>query len=295
MNGNNIMTAIGNIDDKYIMEFSQEETLKVNSSIVKKTVLSIAACLCLVISAVVLLTNNSTPNIPSTGEKIWGTGITDNEFKNSSEQAEKGKITIADSLKNAMHNSKNKNDIFAIMVTETSGATKEKIYDSFVIPLKVEEDYMKTGIIFATEEQIESFDCPSDLSIVLFLAKKPYEDVVINESALEASNTQKMKVKIYLKFNTDEILLSHKDELSGLKDEAYQIKQQKIIEAEIAKMLNEFINDYNISDESVNYLGIYIPKLSAELDKELILKIKNDKRVELILEDTEIDGFDETE
>lgn len=188
MNGNELMTAIGNIDDKYVMAFSQEGTLKVNRSIVKKIVLPIAACLCIIVSAMVLLKNNDTTNFPSTGEQIWGDGITDNEVVSSSEQAVKGKIIIADSLKKAMHDSQNKNDVFAIMVTETSGANKEIVYNSFVKPLNVEEDYMKSGLIFATEEQIQSFECPADLSIVLFLAEKPHEDVVINESVIESNN-----------------------------------------------------------------------------------------------------------
>lgn len=306
MNGNELMVAIGNINDKYVMAFSQEETLKVNHSIAKKIALPIAACLCIVVSATILLkNNNNTPSIPtiptiptpvpSTGEQIWGDGITDNEVESSSEQAAKGKIIIADSLKNAMHNSKNKNDVFAIMVAETSGANKEKIYNSFVLPLGVEEDYMKSGLIFATAEQIKSFECPSNLSIVLFLAEKPHEDVVVNESVIESNNVQKMKVKVYLKYNADEILLKHQGELSPLKDEAYQIKQQEIIKAEVAKMLKEFIEDYDIAEESVSYLDIYIPKFSAELDTELILKIKDDDRVELVLEDTEIAGFDQVQ
>lgn len=102
-----------------------------------------------------------------------------------------------------------------------------------------------------------------------------------------------MKVKIYLKYNTDEILSKHQDELSALKDEAYQIKQQEILKAEISKMLNEFIKDYNITDESISDLGIYIPEFSAELNSELILKIKDDNRVEVVLEDTEFAGFDQ--
>lgn len=293
MNGNELMTAIGNINDKYIMEFSQEETLKVNRSIVKKFVLPIAACFCIIVSAMILLTNNNTPNIPPTGEQIWGNGITDNEVVSSSEQAVKGKIIIADSLKKAMHNSQNKNDVFAIMVTETSGANKEIIYKSFVQPLNVKEDYMKTGLIFATEKQIQAFECPAELSIVLFLAEKPQEDVVINESVIESNNNQNMKVKIYLKYNTDEILSKHQNELSALDDEAYQIKQQEIIKAEVSKMLSDFIKDYNIADGSISALGIYIPEFSAELDSELILKIKDDSRVEIVLEDTEIAGLDQ--
>lgn len=290
MNGNRMMYAIGNIDEKYIMEFLHERTLKINRFITKKSILTTAACLCLIIFTMFVFEYST---VPQTGEQIWGTGIADNEVESCIEQAAKGKIVIANSLKDAIDNSRNKNDLFAIMVTETSGADKETIYNSFVLPFEVDEDYMRTGIIFATEEQINSFVCPSNLSIILFLADKPHEDIFVDESLINKKNTQKMKVKIYLKYDVDEIILKHQDELSKLNDEDYQIKQQEIIKTAVNEMLKEFLEDYDITDQSVSTLGIFIPKFHAELDTELILKIKDDNRVELVLEDTEVVGLDQ--
>ena len=57
--------------------------------------------------------------------------------------------------------------------------------------LNIKEDYMNSGLFFATAKQIQAFECPSDLSLVLFLVKKPQDYVIINENKIKSNNNQK--------------------------------------------------------------------------------------------------------
>ena len=65
---------------------------------------------------------------------------------------------------------------FAVLVTETTGASEEVVYETFVKPLGVEEDYLGAGIIFVTKEQLRELVCPEGLALVLSLAARPAGD-----------------------------------------------------------------------------------------------------------------------
>lgn len=301
MSGKVIMAAMGNINDRYIMEFAEVKPIKKHYSTFVKKILPLAACLCIVImSAIFLKPNNNMPqgnqpgNAPN-NNVIWGNGVSDNIVEQYGDEATTGTIIIAESLKNAIENSDNEKDLFAVMVTEMTGATPNDVYNTFVKPLNVNEEYLETGIIFVSEKQITALECPSDFSLVLSLAIKPYEDKPVNQETLDTTANEKMKVKIYLKYNVDDILAQYQEQLSGHSDEEYQQMQQTIIETEISQMVNEFIADYEITAESISGIGIYIPEFTAELDTTLISQITEDERVELVLEGTDNSGMDQAQ
>ena len=301
MSGKVIMAAMGNINDRYIMEFAEVKPIKKHYFAFVKKILPLVACLCIVImSAIFLMQNKNVPqgnqpgNVPN-NNIIWGNGVGDNIVEQYGDEAATGTIIIAESLKNAIENSDNEKDLFAVMVTEMTGATPNDVYNTFVKPLNVNEEYLETGVIFVSEKQITALECPSNFSLVLSLAIKPYEDKPVNQETLDTTTSEKMKVKIYLKYNVDDILAQYQEQLSGLSDEEYQQMQQTIIETEISQMVNEFIADYEITAESISGIGIYIPEFTAELDTTLISQITEDERVELVLEGTDNSGMDQAQ
>lgn len=301
MSGKAIMTAMGSINDRYIMEFAEVKPIKKHYSVFVAKILPLAACLCVVImTAIFLMQNNSVPqgnqpgNVPN-NNVIWGNGVGDNVVEEYGDEATKGTIIIAESLENAMKNSDDEKDLFAVMVTEMTGATPNDVYNTFVKPLNINEEYLETGVIFVSETQIIALECPSDFSLVLSLAIKPYEDKPVNQETLDATVSENIKVKVYLKYNVDDILSQYQEQLSGLSNEEYQQMQQSIIETEISQMVNKFIADYEITAESISGIGIYIPEFTAELDAALISKIIEDDRVELVLEGTDSVGTDQVQ
>ena len=95
-------------------------------------------------------------------------------------------------------------------------------------------------------------ECPSELSLVLSLAIKPYEDKPINQETLDKIVSEKIKVKVYLKYNVDDILSQYQKQLSDLSGEEYQRMRQSIIKTEIGQMVNIFLADYEITAESIS-------------------------------------------
>lgn len=227
-------------------------------------------------------------------QKVIWANSDDQIWKDYTEQSTKGSIILADELKTMMERSESPADIFAVRVTDTTGASDEDIYNNFVKPLGIDEEYIETGVIFATAEQINSFVCPSNLALVLYFAVKPYEDVWINEEYLETAGSEKIKVNVLLKFNGDAVLAKYKDELDALEnnDEERLAFRQSIIKKEIAQVMDVFLDDYGISREEVK-AGIFTSQFAAELEPELIANLLKDERIEGILEAVDTPEFDQ--
>lgn len=233
-------------------------------------------------------------NAPQPGETIWA-GYGDQIWKDYSEQSVKGSIILADELKAVMEKSENAADIFAVWVTDTTGASKEEIYNTFVKPLGVEEDYIDTGIIFVTEEQINSLVCPLELALVLRLGTIPYEEEVwIDEAYLETAGIEKIWVTVFINFDDKSVLAKYKEQLEALEGnkEEQQKLQRSIIDAEAAQMINAVLNDYGISREEAGIV-ISLPSFSAELKPELIARLLTDERVDGIVKVMNPYGFDQ--
>lgn len=326
MNAEKLMNAIGGIGDQYIIKFAEvKPAVKPKAMWIK--IAAVAACLCFAIIVTALFMKNiepqgsrpsayipeesetnapqgsSKPNTdisqgaetsaPQPGETIWAHDG-DQIWKDYSEQSVKGSIILADELKIMMEKSENAADVFAVRITDTAGASREEIYNTFVKPLGIDEEYMKTGVIFVTEEQINTLVCPSELALVLYLVVKPYEDVWIDEAYLETAGAEKIKVNVLLKFNDSAVLAKYKEELDALEDndEERMTLQRAIIKEEVAQIMNAFLNDYGISREDAK-TGIFTSQFTAELEPELIARLLKDDRVEGILKSVDILDFDQ--
>lgn len=299
MSGNVMMTAIGNLHDRYILEFAEVTPLKKRPSAFVTKILPLAACLSVVIMLVIFFVQNKgvqqgyPPSSALNGSIIWGSGAADNIVEDYSGQAAKGTIIITNSLKTAIANSTNDRDLFAVLVTEMSNASRDDVYNIFVKPLNIEEQYIATGVILISENQIRSLVCPPNFALVLSLAVKAYEDRPINPDTLDAVEGERITVKVYLKWNVDDLLAQHQEQLEHLHDEEYQKTKQSIIKLEVSKIVGEFIADYEIANESIDTMGIYIPEFTAELDTALIAQIMEDDRVDIVLENTDSIGLDQ--
>lgn len=228
-------------------------------------------------------------NAPQPGETIWAYGE-DQIWKDYTEQSVKGSIILADELKIMMERSENPADVFAVRITDTAGASEEEIYNTFVKPLGINENYMETGIIFVTAEQINSLTCPSELALVLYLVVKPYEDVWIDEEYLETAGPEKIKVSVFLEFNDAVVLDKYKEQLEALDDEEQQRRIKiSIINTEISQIIDGIVNDYGFE---ILDKGIIIPKFIAELEPEIIAILLKDERISSILLEQDIPGFD---
>lgn len=162
MTASALLNAIGQIDDKYVMEFAHIRRQRISW----RAVAVIAACLLLIAGAVFTawprINNQPQHNI------IWA----DSSSTPNTEQFGiiKGHIQFSANLTKAMAESDSNTDLFAIEVVELTGAANEEVYEQVIRPLRLTETYQENGIIFASREQIETMTCPDDMSIVLTLA-----------------------------------------------------------------------------------------------------------------------------
>ena len=163
-----LMDAIGELDDGYIEEFAEVKPPRRIWGY-----LSAAACIALLFTLALIWTRGGhtgtiEPSVPY--EKvIWavqgGTVSAD-----STEQAKAGEIVITAQLGYALAKSKDPNDVFAVFVDETTGAAPEQIYEEFIKPLGIYEEYLDRRVIFATQEQVNGISSSERFGIVLDLA-----------------------------------------------------------------------------------------------------------------------------
>jgi hypothetical protein len=162
MTANTLLNSIGQIDDKYVIEFAHIR----KPIISRRTVAAIAACLLLVVTAVYAI--HQIPDTQPQPKIIWAnsSAVTDVEQFGII----KGHIQFSENLSKAIANTGNQDVVFAIKVIELTGATVEEVYQEFIIPLNLSETYETNGIIFASREQIATLECPEGMSSVLTLA-----------------------------------------------------------------------------------------------------------------------------
>ncbi|MBR4852213.1 MAG: hypothetical protein IKV01_01275 [Clostridia bacterium] len=170
-----IMSAIGNINDEFITECCTKNLYKR-----RKLRIYLWASACAVLA---IISIGFTANILSKQNNvIWNENPNIQEIEECYRHASIGKVVIADSLQNAVivltPSEQNKPSVaddecvFAVLVTETTGASKEEIYRDFILPLGAEEEYLDSGIIFLTREQLKEIKCPNNFAIILSLAAK---------------------------------------------------------------------------------------------------------------------------
>lgn len=305
MSGNAMMAAIGNIDDRYVMEFTDVTAIKKPVPPTVKLFLPLAGCLCAACLALALLITHqgkppaggpqiiapigsTTPTVPNNttapttavppttmGTTAGGTVIwCENTFGDLSDDryegvAEKGKIMFAKSLEEAMKKSANRNDIFAVYVEVMPGVPMDYVYDTFVKPLNVQEDYMKHGIIFLTADQIAAAECPSDYWLVFHLAVDPNRalperNYVITPEYLDKVTRETMEVFVWFKSPPD--------------------LNKENVKAELAKIRDAIYADYGITEDMLTTNSIRLPRFIARLDVATIAKLLEDPRIGVVID-----------
>ncbi len=178
MNAEKLMNAIGNISDRHIEEFAVVQR-KTHKALWSKVV-SAAACFCIILSAIFIIPSlleneEGTPNVSDPYETIWGDSSQSENVDEYINKSTKGTVIVTNSLKDLMENSESDLVLYAVLITETTGKSDEYIYNFFVKPLNVREQYLDYGIIYITESQINALICPSDMAIILSPALNPIE------------------------------------------------------------------------------------------------------------------------
>lgn len=163
-----LMDAIGELDDGYIEEFAE---IKPPRRIWRY--LSAAACIALLFTLALIWargghTGTIEPSVPY--EKVIWAVQGGSVSADCSEQAKAGEIVITAQLGYALSKSENPDDVFAVFVGETTGAAPEQIYEEFIKPLGIYEEYLDRRVIFATQEQVNGIASSKKFGIVLDLA-----------------------------------------------------------------------------------------------------------------------------
>ena len=112
----------------------------------------------------------------STGDTISGAvskyfAITAHAFYGSLRPVT-GYVCITEELVDMYRDVKNSNVLIAVCVEELTGVSAERVYDEFIAPLNVSEDYMRKRIIYISPEQMVKLTCPKDMKIVLDVVRK---------------------------------------------------------------------------------------------------------------------------
>lgn len=279
----NVLDAIGDIDDFYIMEFSK---IRQKKRVVSRRLLAVAACLCLVITAVAVsfMPFSDDPTVPSSavtipkGEVIWGTSdgdLSSNVFDHVSAE----EIFYTDALCAAFSRSVDDTDVFAIKVIEVTGASKEDIYERFVKPLGLYEEYISRGVIFGTQEQIKQIICPAEFGFVFALGSKTSEHILITKRYLETIDDGPIDVMVYISTRTvpETELLPDFDKIASL----------------YLEVMQDVIDDYGIQPSQIKSLEPYRNVMYVKLNRDMLFELLNDERISRIwLTDSTAEGFD---
>ena len=177
MNAEKFISSIGAISDKYIIECANTNRLYAQRKL--RTCLLTAACLVLVILSGVLAAKFFSE---SQKHVVWNENANMQEIEQCYDQATAGNIVITESLQSAVdlltpsdqnkHLEIGEKSVFAVLVTETTGVSKEIIYRDFVLPIGAKEEYLDSGIVYLTRKQLKEIKCPNNLAIILSLAAK---------------------------------------------------------------------------------------------------------------------------
>lgn len=284
MSTEKIMNAIGEISDKHIEEAAVVKPFARRKKTWIKTSAA-AACACmLIVAAALFASKNNTPDNKSALE-YWRGDFGLCEVNES--------FYITESLRREMENTDEGNGVMTVYVYESSGASRESVYERLIKPMNVEEEFMEREVIFVTAEQINSLVCPPDLKVLLMPAASLDNAFSVNEK--ESAAEGKIKVNVYLKIDLmalDEKYKEQFDELTaeGKYDERFAMRISAIKE-EVNRILDEILNDYGIAYEELDSVVTFVPKFVAELDIDLVERLSEDERISGISECLKESGY----
>lgn len=280
-----IIDAIGNISDRHIMEFADVNSLAI---VRRRHIFSMVACICLIVTLSIvtgLFFKKELSSPGNSGEIIWGESDW-HEYEDTTkgtETAELGVVKVSDSLAEAFANSDSESDIFAIKVYEINGMDNIDVYQQFILKLGVKETYLENGLVFATKKQVASFKCPTNMSIVLYLADKTEKEIIIDRDNINKFDSDIFLVTIHLEDDIEGVLQEIEDYEKILSTEEYQMKRLSVIQENVENTINVVLNDYNITDDELIIKGKFMPYFRVELTRETIVKLLEDNRVGIII------------
>lgn len=298
MNGKLLMAAIGEVQDRYVMEFAQVEPVKKAQPLGIAKLLPLAACLCLILAGALTLIRpqelpkpqpgtsvpgTAAPSTVPSGNVIWAPGdLHSYEEPGDMALTEPGTIQVDKALTEAFERYSAEHNIFAIEVHELSGADRAAVYEQFVSKLGVAEDYLEHGLLFATRKQVEAFRCPQNMSIVLAWAVPMGENIALNRNNIQNVRSETLAVTVYLDDDVDNVMRAlAKYEATMPPDEYLELWRSSIEEA-VEKAIHGVLEDHGISEDTLINKGIYLTNFTAELSKETVERLIGDPRVESI-------------
>lgn len=211
MNGKELLRLIGEIDDKYITECEAYKPRDKKKNFAVAKYVAAAASVCLLVASFVLLVridkrgdrgyNTSTlmsgefigphkeivyydewyDDFLSSGNLLLEDmcagsldeyfAIIDHAFYGGSRPVA-GYVCITEELIDMYKSVWNSDVLIAVYVEELTGVSAERVYDEFIAPLNVSEDYMRTRILYISPKQMAELTCPKDMKIVLDVVRK---------------------------------------------------------------------------------------------------------------------------
>lgn len=178
MNAEKLMDAIGGINDSHVEKYAV--ILQKPRKTIWDKAITVAACLCVLLSAVIIITGavysgkRQSAGLPDGNNNvIWSEKQESESLDKYIQSAVCGEIAVTHSLQKAMDDNDNDSALYAVCVTEATGQSTEYVYNRFIKSLGCKEQYLESRIIYATESQISSWTCPQDIAVVLSLAVKP--------------------------------------------------------------------------------------------------------------------------
>lgn len=110
--------------------------------------------------------------------------------------------------------------VYPIGIEETTGASTDEVYETFIKSLGVEEDYKKNKTIWVTQAQLAAITWPEEFGFYLYKAYGPEYDAKIDEAYLRSCGQNTVPVMIKL-------------------NSAVELPQADV-EAEIVRIWNEY-------------------------------------------------------
>lgn len=268
MSGEMLADAIGGIGDSYILEFAY-------LGIRRRKIhwWAIAAGLCLIVSVVIVWKWASVSPVdappvivaPPKENVIWGDDAEDTSL-NVFDHVSAGEIYITDGLSAALSRSKRDTDVFAVKVIEVTGATKEDVYEKFIKPLGLYEEYLPRGVVFATEAQIMQIQCPESFGLVFAHASKTGDSVLITKRYLDSVSDTRIGVVVYVRVGNVTHLTPEIDQSASI----------------CLEVMEQIMIDHGIEEDAEIHLDPYGNRFYADLHKETLLGLLEDQRVSRI-------------
>lgn len=303
MRAENLMKAIGNIDDRHIEEFLIVEK-RIKSKTIKNIYTLVASiCVLILCSALMyghyrsLSPNEGGGNVVSSESEdenttsiidirnvVWRTGVHSFEAIDY-EKITGGMTVVAPSLKRAFEQYTDEDVVFAIFVEKVLGSQSE-VYHSFIKEAGVAEEYMEMGLIYATRQQVEKLSCDRNIAVVLHWAEKSEEqDVQVTIDNCEGILKEHQEVVVF--FVEDEIRVQGIMQELFASEKYLSEKELRLLRNAKFKELSETImepvlEEYNISEDAIIFKSSVMSYMRVVLSKEQIVKLLQDERIGVV-------------